>query len=155
MTKSKNKFIFVGLSISAYLSPILMLISIMSNKWLYSVEKVSNGNTMSDRTYVPNIGEKNTTLSKSDGSLTSFLPLEFIEASYGLWEMCRISGNFILLIIFLKGIPITNNVVFSHLSKYFIRKLNCVFKAPYKTKTWFHCLGSSLLFFSGILLIAY
>jgi hypothetical protein len=36
----KNTFIFTGLSLSAYVSPLLMIFSLLTHNWLYSVEKL-------------------------------------------------------------------------------------------------------------------
>jgi hypothetical protein len=97
MTNFKNSFIFIGLSVSAYLSPILMIISIMTNRWLFSTEKVANG----ERNYMNSqIAAKNDlTKMQAGGNVSSateptpILPLDYIEAAYGLWQMCRIVGK--------------------------------------------------------------
>ncbi len=91
MSKAKTKFIFFGLSMSAYFSPILMIISIITTKWLYSIEKVTNGIIVQEKILSVNSGflKPNTSF-----AVSNVLPLEFIEATYGLWEMCRISGKF-------------------------------------------------------------
>jgi hypothetical protein len=74
MGRIKESFLFCGLTSSAFISPILMIISLTTNYWLFSREKVIIAQS------VP-------------VSINGYLPLDFIEANYGLWKMCKITGK--------------------------------------------------------------
>lgn len=96
----KRRLLFYGLSISAYSSPLLMIISLATNYWLFSSEKITGQQILTKETTV-----HTTTLSPVSNSTNStrkvpvkpldvyYEPLDHIEASYGLWEMCRITGK--------------------------------------------------------------
>jgi hypothetical protein len=84
MGKYRDRLLFGGLISSAYLSPILMIVSIATNYWIYSSEKaIPMMTTLSNE-----IDEILTTR-----SVTEIVPLDFIEANYGLWIMCKVTGN--------------------------------------------------------------
>jgi hypothetical protein len=123
MGRLKHRLLFYGLSFSAYFSPIVMIISILTNYWLFSVERITN-NGQSDTTITTkptttlnsqhlimnttqSINTQITTFSQSNSTSTmssttkTYEPLGYIEASYGLWQVCKITGNFSKCIKFL------------------------------------------------------
>ena len=87
MSHFKRKLLFFALSASAYISPMLMIISLFTNYWLSSIETVL---------LTPTKDKQPSTLITKDPNgknSTSIKPgFNKIEAVYGLWEMCRISG---------------------------------------------------------------
>lgn len=110
MGELKNRLLFYGLSISAYISPMLMIISIMTNYWLFSTEKITlspqaarekvsmaTTTPQSQATPFHNSNMSMSTLNKARVDTTTvvslyYTPLDSIEASYGLWRMCRVIG---------------------------------------------------------------
>ena len=116
MGRLKHRLLFYGLSFSAYSSPIVMIISILTNYWLFSVERItSNGqsettttSTLKSTTILNSYLISNSTKpinisiiyfiqsnSTPITSLTSktYDSLGHIEASYGLWKICKITGK--------------------------------------------------------------
>ena len=119
MTKLKNKFIEFGVTFSAFLSPILMIISIFTNKWLYSIEKVSSGHFLLEKHFstpiyftnyqstsklfininqsndwnVTQIAKNNLKKINSTEIKPFYQPFDYIEATYGLWIICRKIGK--------------------------------------------------------------
>jgi len=121
MGRLKHRLLFYGLSFSAYFSPIVMIISILTNYWLFSVERITN-NGQSDTTITTkpttttttttlnsqhltmntthSIHIQITTFSQSNSTSTisstrkTYESLGYIEASYGLWQVCKIMGKF-------------------------------------------------------------
>ena len=84
MGRRKDRLLFCGLTSSAYISPLLMIISLLTNYWIYSSEKVITMTTV--------VSEITQAIGSS--SIIRITPLEYTEANYGLWKMCKIRGNF-------------------------------------------------------------
>ena len=116
MGRLKHRLLFYGLSFSAYLSPIVMIISILTNYWLFSVERITGHgqsdtvttSTLKSTTNLPSNLMINSTKpislptsrfiqSNSTSQITlttkTFESLGYIEASYGLWKICKITGE--------------------------------------------------------------
>lgn len=90
MGQIKHRLLFFGLSVSAYVSPLLMIISILTINWLESVERFDP---------IQGLRDKVTTSINSTGKNLPkniyHLPLGTITANFGLWRMCRITGNYL------------------------------------------------------------
>ena len=115
MGRLKHKLLFYGLSLSAYFSPIVMIISMLTNYWLYSVEKITgfpHSPTLQTSSIRPTslvsnplINFSNTKYVQTIASMSTEStimkhnePLGYIEASYGLWQICKVTGKFELYI---------------------------------------------------------
>lgn len=149
MGQLKHRISFYALSISAYISPMLMILSLSTNHWLTSIEKtggrdrptpssstrlittttttttttsttksstttganptnsaamnVTNAHhhhhTFTDKKNIYTVTgsfNNNKSFALGDGTSTPsfnlYIALDYIEATYGLWEMCRITG---------------------------------------------------------------
>ncbi|CAF0798500.1 unnamed protein product [Brachionus calyciflorus] len=100
MGKLKNRLLFVGLSISAYASPIFMIISILTHYWLNSMEKIQQQQQgLKDKTQTTTSIQMFVDYNNKNNKTNDFTqnlyyaPLDYIQASYGLWKMCRISDT--------------------------------------------------------------
>ena len=112
MGRLKHTLLFYGLSISAYTSPIVLIVSMLTNYWLFSVERITHHPHGTSATTVllntrtsttshhtiqthENSSKVESTSPVEEVTTTKYYePLPQIEASYGLWEICKISGNF-------------------------------------------------------------
>jgi hypothetical protein len=87
----KHKLLFFGLSFTAYVSPMLMIISILTNHWLFSKEKIIyHRGILSDLVKTTNTNITTTRYNRYSP------PEDFTEAKYGLFRMCRTTGYLIL-----------------------------------------------------------
>ena len=135
MGRLKHRLSFYGITLSAYISPLLMIMALATSHWLSSTEKLTQQMLMrATVTTTPPPGAQTSTVARkqpifnsntnqlsssggsgafsiSSGAITSTVrsakhgeshtkstsphakPLEFIEATYGLWEMCKIKGS--------------------------------------------------------------
>ena len=138
MGRLKHRLLFYGLSFSAYLSPIVMIISILTNYWLFSVERITGHgqsdtittSTLKSTTNLPSNLMINSTKpislptsrfiiqSNSTTHITlttkTFESLGYIEASYGLWKICKITGKWHVKNVFF---------IFKLLKKIFFQKM--------------------------------
>lgn len=128
MGRLKHRLSFYAITTSAYISPLLMILSLATSHWLYSTEKLSQQyikasvattsasmviSATSRKTPIFNsnshqnanssgigvvVGPTSTTRTKhSDAKTTTGpKPLDYIEAIYGLWEMCKIKGFYLV-----------------------------------------------------------
>ena len=116
MGRLKHTLLFYGLSISAYTSPIVMIVSMLTNYWLFSVERITHhphtvATTASSTTLTTRASTTRSFYSKINVSSATLTPaitatstefttthhyelLAQIEASYGLWEICKVTGKF-------------------------------------------------------------
>lgn len=87
----RHKLLFFGLSFTAYVSPMLMLISILTNYWLFSKEKIILHSGILTSTIA---SDNHTTSSIQQTTFNRYSPPEdFTEAKYGLFRMCRTTGK--------------------------------------------------------------
>jgi hypothetical protein len=97
MGQLKKKLLFFGLSLSAYTSPVLMIISLFTNHWLSSSEVLIIPTAKEKQTTTPSSYQSAFFTKNVAGSrnMTTkvFIPLDHLEANYGLWEMCKITGR--------------------------------------------------------------
>lgn len=119
MGQLKKKLLYIGLSASAYISPSLMILSLFTNYWLHSSETVvvptakDRPTTTTTTTTVSGLffGNINVTrlMTTKNTTIKQYYPLDHMEALYGLWEMCKITGkrsNFIIIIFFISKLII-------------------------------------------------
>jgi hypothetical protein len=103
MGQLRKKLLYIGLSASAYTSPLLMILSLFTNYWLHSSETVvvptakDRPTTTTTTTTESGIFFANTNSTKisttKNTTIKQYYPLDHMEALYGLWEMCKITGR--------------------------------------------------------------
>lgn len=111
MTRFRNNFIFIGLSLSAYISPLLMIVSILTSRWLFSFERVpkdqmneyaalflttTTTKSVTSHTVeiLSNLTQATTTTTTTTvGRKSSTQRKIYIEAAFGLWSLCSVSSN--------------------------------------------------------------
>ena len=96
MSSTKHKFLFIVLTCSAYISPLLMIMSLWSNYWLLSTEMIpiSKENMAKAVVTLTELGKITMTTTPKQPTTTynSFFPPTYaVYANYGVWQYCKTS----------------------------------------------------------------
>lgn len=123
MSKLKHKLLFIVLSSSAYVSPLLLVVSLWTNYWLLSTERTiipkDTETTMgivteTNKLVVNSTLAQSSTIKQVTTTYNSLFPPTYhVYTNYGLWEFCKLSGQciFILHTLSFLGISESNCVV--------------------------------------------
>ena len=97
MAEWGHKLLFYVFSFSAYVSPSLMIISIATDYWLFSYEKITYQYAKIVTATTRSIKLLNNTSTVTPVfSVDSIDPsklLDYMEANFGLWRMCKTLGE--------------------------------------------------------------
>lgn len=99
MGKLKHRLLFAVLTSSAYISPILMILSLWTNYWLLSIERMiipkelETTQLLLPSSTLSNALKTSADMKRITTTYNSFFPPTYrTTANYGLWQSCKKSG---------------------------------------------------------------